>query len=66
MSKNKFVPTPAICQMIVRERRKALCSSARAAYDANPVTRWWINTLWVISSVDQSNGRRPFRHAGMA
>jgi hypothetical protein len=66
MSKNKFVPTRATCSKIVRERRQALCPSARAEYDANPLTRWWINTLWVIGSVDQTNGRKPFTHAGMA
>lgn len=66
MSKNKFVPTPATCSKIVRERRRALCPSARAEYDASPVTRWLINTLWVIGSVDHSNGRKPFTHAGAA
>jgi hypothetical protein len=66
MSKNKFVPTPAVCRKIIHERRQALCRSARAEYDASPLTRWWINTLWVIGTVDQANGRKPFKHAGVA
>jgi hypothetical protein len=67
MSRNKIVPTPDTCRKIIRQRRQALCRSARADYDSSdPVTRWLINTLWVVSSVDRANGRKPFSHLGMA
>jgi hypothetical protein len=57
-----LAPSPAVCRKIIRERRRALCPSARAEYDANPLNRWWINTLWVIGSIDRANGRKPFTH----
>ena len=60
MQKSPFVPTPRQCQRIVRVRRLGLCESARLQYEADPLLRWFINSLWVIGTVDGVNGRQPF------